>query len=386
MVFPYLLRFMPSLARRDISPRLRLLIGCMAAAGFCIKPHTAIVFAALQLLYVYRERSFSIVWSAENIIISTAAAAYLAAIYYFTPNYVHIVLPMALATYSAFSRRTLGVFYGILAFVTAGISFADFRPRFDTPYRRDVFYFIGVSLAFLAYALAGNGWGYTYHPLISMLLFLSGWLWWEYRWLEGEHAARGEPVRQFVFGARACAVNLLGNAAYSIYCLAAFFAASPCDRSSDCVKNQPYIRYIQYHHITSFGALSEDFHKWPSLARLSGARWETRFNHLWMVPQLALERKTPVASHAWIITVVGQGLADDLSRRKPDIVFVDASPEFFGYPFSLSLPAFFSGVTEFREAWSHYRYASAIDQCRAHEPHAMPSLTGCRYAIYKRTH
>jgi hypothetical protein len=377
--FPYILRFMPSLARRPVPQGLRLATGCMAALAFCIKPYMVIPFAALQLIYLLRERSLAILWAVENIIIYLAAAAYLACIYVLAPEYIHIVFPMALATYFAFSRRLFGVFYCILAFLTAGISLADFRPRFHTPYRRDVYYFLGVSLGFLAYALANNGWGYTYHPLICMLLFLTGWLTWEYGWLKNEQGEKGLPVRQFLFGQRACAINLAGNAAYMLYLMAVFFVTPPCDWSSDCVKNRPYLEYLQEHHIQSFGAFSEDFHKWPSLARLSGAHFETRYNALWMVPQLVREDEASLAKHQWIISNVAMGLADDLARRKPEVVFVDNSPKFFGYDFAVDLPAFFSGVPEFKEAWGHYRYADTIDRCREDAA----SLTGCRYAIYK---
>ncbi len=382
--FPYMLRFMPSLAQQALPLRTRIVIGLCAAFGFCIKPYTVIVFAGLQLLVCLRERRLAILWSVENGIIYLMGTVYLFCVWHFTPDYIRFIFPMALETYSAFSRRDIGIFYCILAFITAGLAFADFRPRHATPYRKDILYFIGVSLVFFVYALANNGWGYTYHPLLCMLLFLNTWVLWEHIWLKHTHAQRGLPVRQFVFGARACAINLLANAVYIVFCLGSFFMTPTCEWLSECRKNQPYVQYLAEHHIRSFGALTEDFHKWSSLARLSGASLDTRYNALWMVPGLVMKGKQFVADHHWIVEYAGLGLADDLNRRRPEIVFVDDSKRFFGSSLDVSLPGFFLQVPQFGEAWSHYRYTATIDRCVPATPKEQAVTVGCKYDIYSR--
>jgi hypothetical protein len=387
LIFPYLLRFMPGLARVRITSPITLGISLLAALGFCIKPHTLIVFAILQALVMRRERSMNILMSIENRIIYAAALLYFACVLLFVPEYIHVIMPMAFATYSAFSRRLMGIFYCIFASVLAGVCFADFRLRYTSPYRADVFYFIGTNVAFLFYALAGNGWGYTYHPLLGTLLFITYWLYLEYGWLARDYREQEAAARQFKFGMRACTLSLFCNACYMLYNMAVFFSEPARDWSAEFIKNQPYVEYIEAHHIPSFGAFSEDFHKWPSLARLTGAAFETRYNALWMVPELAQERKKYgeiPASHQWIMQNVGRGLADDLTRRKPSIVFTDSSPQFFGYDFAIDLPEFFSGVAEFKKAWSHYRYLLTIDRCKAENHSDNRSYSGCRYAIYGR--
>src|SRR5262249_27375442 len=104
LAFPYMLRFMPSLARKRLSPGLRCTVALLAALGFCMKPHALIVFAALQLLFILRERSGAILWSPENLAVYGGWAIYLLCVRHFAPDYLRVVLPMAAEAYSGFSR------------------------------------------------------------------------------------------------------------------------------------------------------------------------------------------------------------------------------------------------------------------------------------------
>ena len=47
--------------------------------------------------------------------------------------------------------------------------------RASSPVRRDLYYLLLLMPALLLYALANNGWGYTYCPLISIVLLFTGW-------------------------------------------------------------------------------------------------------------------------------------------------------------------------------------------------------------------
>ena len=163
LVFPYLLRFMPALAAQTLPKNLRCAVGLLAAVAFCIKPHTVIVFAVLQLLQ-WRRTGLKSLLCMENVIIAAGAALYALCVWSFAPDYVTTVFPMALATYGGFSRHINALLFCSLAFVSFGLTFADFRPCHATPFRRDAVYFVGVCAALLVYALAGNGWGYTYNP------------------------------------------------------------------------------------------------------------------------------------------------------------------------------------------------------------------------------
>ena len=379
--FPYMLRFMPALAQRKLPRKLSVVIALMAGLGFCIKPYTVIVFVMLQLLTMCRDHSCAILYSLENIILYALGGLYLACIWAFAPGWFTTVLPMAIPTYSAFNRKEMAIFYLAGAFITAGVAFADFRSRYETPYRKDVYYFIGVSVAYFVYAMFNNGWGYTYHPLICSLWFLSAWLWCEYGWLKRQHEVQGLQVKQFVFGQRGCAFNFVLNTGYLLWVIVSFFGTPLCDWSVDCSRNKLFVEYMKENNVRSFGAISEDFHKWSSLARLSGASFDTRYNALWMVPQFVVKGERFTLHHLGIIHEVGEALAEDLNGRKPEVVFVDDKRNFFGTQKDLYLPDFFSGVTEFKAAWAQYHFVKTINRCKAE---GVPITTGCRYDIYSR--
>lgn len=396
LTFPYLLRFMPRLARQALPLQLRILIGGVAAVGFCIKPYTLLIFIAIQLLYIIRERTLAILFSLENCIIYTGGILYMLSILLFTPEYLSVVVPMALQTYHGYNHRENSLLYFAFAFISLGVTFADFRPRYTTPYRRDVYYFVGVSVSLVLYALANNGWGYTFNPLLCLLLFISGWMIWDYDWLKKEALSEGRSAKQFIFGIRACTINITFNTFYIIVCFVACLGFSftniLCQTFIECGEDEPYWNYVREHHSHNFAAFSMNFHKWPVLVNVTGAQWDTRFNHLWMLPSLLNGDAAFVKKNHWILEYVGRGYAEDLNERKPDIAFVDTSYGITGYPHPIDMPAYFSQVPEFKKAWQKYRYDTTIDQCAKEEKvperiakqEQMETRMNCRFAIYRR--
>jgi hypothetical protein len=387
LTFPYVLRFIPGLARRRLSLKLRLAIGLLAAIGFCIKPHTLVVFAVLQLLYMLRERSCAILASVENAVIYLLGGLYVAAIVCCMPEYLHTVLPMAFATYSAYSRKVDGIYSIIVFVVIMGITFADFRPRHSSPYRRDVYYFLGVCAAYLAYGLLNNGWAYTYIPLLSIARILAGWVLLEFVWLKQDADARGLLARQFLFGIRSCSVNLLLNVSFYVICFVAYLVPTDCQKSISCSGTALFFREAKQHPAHSFGVMSLEFYKWSELSRETGEHWDTRFNHLWMLPKFLLLGPDFRQKHQWIIDYVGQAYAEDLERHKPDIVYVDSSPELFKGYSHVDLPGYLSSVPAFKTAWSHYRRTDTIDACikpPKGEPEEAALKSDCRFDIYSR--
>ena len=374
LVFPYLLRFMPTLAGAAFSARLKWVVGCMATIGFCIKPHCFIVFAAVQLLYMARTRSARILISPENILIYAIVSLYLAAIVVFLPDYIHVVMPMALATYSSFSMRINGIFFGVAALVILGVAFADFRWRLSSPYRRDIYYLLELCLAFLFYALANNGWNYTYIPLISLTLVVNGWVLMDYLWLKEQANADGLPARQFIFGVRACALCL--TAVIGCSAMSGFLKINTnCTEHLKCGRlGKQLIADMKGVH--SFGSISVDFGTWARLSDSTGARWDTRFNHLWMLPKFMKSGADFAQRNRWILTYVTDALAEDMDRHKPEIMFVDAFSPARGHVDPLD---YLSAFPHFRDAWQHYRYLKSDFTCTT------PEKTHCGgFRLYER--
>jgi hypothetical protein len=292
---------------------------------------------------------------------------------------------MALETYASFGRSGSPLLCLPPALLSAGLIFADFRLRVTSPYRRDIYYYIGIATAFLLHAFTSNGWDYTYHPLMYTLTLLAGMVLYEYQWLKEQGASHDLHTQRFLFGIRGCAICLATQGIYmgllTFASAGAVLIQEKCHRNLKCILQDPYVRYVHDRDIRSFGTITQDFPKWVQLVQLTGARWETRFNHLWMLPKLLKEGGTPVSSHAWIVSYVAEALADDLNHRKPQIVFVDTGRQFSIYPGHIDLLEYLSGVPEFKAAWSGYHYTVTVDEC---EKQASYFKNACRYDIYSR--
>lgn len=376
LTLPYLLRLMPSLADAAMPVGLRLIIGCMAGLGFCIKPHCAIVFIVVQLLCIKRARSMAILWSLENIIIYAIAALYIASIFTFTPEYFRTVLPMELATYSAASQRIVGLMFIAYTLLVLGIAFADFRWRMTTPVRRDIYYLLGLCAACLLYGLANNGWGYTYSPLIDLALITTGWAWLDYLWLRKDAEAQGLPTQKFIFGLRACSVSLICIIGYSAI-KGLFITTMYCADNLNCSDWGRQL-VVQIKATDSFGTLSGDFSTWAQLSDTTGAHWDTRFESLWMVPKFLISGEDFRQRNGWILQYVADAFADDMERHVPSVMFVDNFDTLLLTKGHVDLVAYFSAFPRFREAWKHYVHTQSIVTC------LYPERVHCAFEVYRR--
>jgi len=364
LAFPYMLCLSPSLYRQSRPLWLRNVIGIMAAIGFCIKPHCLLVFAGLQLISIIRERSLAMLMSLESLIIYMVTVLYMALIWFLTPEYFTVVVPMLMATYSGYNARIGGVYFFIVALFTFAVTFVDFRLRYTSPYRKDILYFVAVSVVLLAYALVNHGWGYTYNPLVSVILITTGWVLWEFNYLKKEYKSHGLPFKQFVFGIRACSINFAVNAAIILFvCFQALTVK--CEEHRDCLLTDKLLQAVQEQHAHSFGVLSVEFDRWAILSRQSGIKWETRFPHLWMLPKFIMSDNEFTKQHQDMLEYVANGFAEDLQKNKPDIIFVDAGDEFYSTGKNVDLVAYFSVFPHFKEAYQQYRFLESIEECHS---------------------
>jgi hypothetical protein len=390
LTFPYLLRWMPSLSHIRFSVRLRVLIGAMAAIGFCIKPHFFLLFAGIQLMCLPRKDLPCILNSIENRIIYGIGVLYLLCIALFTPEYFTVVLPMAFLTYSALAAAGSSILFNLSIIVTLVLTFAMFRLRYASPYRRDIYYFAGVSLFLFAYVAMSNRWSYTYQPLITLLLFINAFVLWEFLYLKREYSSRGLPARQFLLGASACVANLAGKLAVAlIYCYT--LIGVTCHGDSTCPGfYEEFVNEVraspQPH---TFGTIGMNFALWARVSKLSAAHWETRFPQLWMIPKFFNADEHFTSRHQWILDYVAGALAEDLERNEPDVVFVDVSDSF--YAMRLEKPVdwveSFNHFANFKDAWQHYTYVHTIDICKqlmSPEAAGFSYMANCRYDVYHR--
>jgi hypothetical protein len=384
LTLPYMTRFMPSLARLRPPLHLSLAIGLLAGIGFCIKPYCFIVFAGLQLICLWRERSARILISPENVIIYAVSLLYAFILLRWYPEYISVVLPMASASYSA-TRSSVPVAWHLLRPLTLFyLSFICLRLKENSPYRRDLWYWAMLCLFLLLYALAGNDWEYTYVPLVSVCLLVVGFSYWEFRFLRGKAAPSSEGARRATLGARLCLMAIAFIAVlYGWYLGSVPF--DPCHFNMRCGNDDKTAAEVTTGgKPLSFGTITMDFTRWTRLSYYTKAPWESRFPQLWMLPKFLEADERFISANHWILDYVADALASDMERRKPDVLFVDNDNVFYTVHREVDLVRYFSFNPRFTAAFGHYRYVHTLDACGSPQVQYTTYKINCSYRVYRR--
>ena len=373
LALPYFMRWLPSVSQSNIPIKIRVIIGVMAAIGFCIKPYFFIMFIFIQLSYFLLQRNLRILLSVENFIIYLFTSLYIASIWIFTPEYINIVLPMALETYSAASNKIMGIIFAAIDVLILAITLSEFRLRYNSPYRRDIFYLLSICPAFLLYALVNNGWGYTWNLLTLNIFILTGFVLWEFQYLN-----KTTPKKQFLFGIRTCLFNFSVYTAFMAMFLSTGTFWVSCKYTLQCPEGKEFLQNLTKLNdnkpVKSFGAISTEFVLWEELNQSEGMKWETRFNQLWMIPKFLISDAKFAEQHKWILEYVANAFAEDIEKRKPEIIFVDEEGHFYEIHKEIDFIAYFSIFPNFKKALDNYKYIAKINLC-----------TKCSsYSLYKR--
>ncbi len=399
LTFPYMLRFMPSLAGAPIAQRLRIVVGCMAAVGFCIKPHCLIFMAFIGVMYLVSQHSLKIITCIENTIIYTAWVVYLVAIWYFTPDYFDVVVPMLLVTYSACNAKQMTAVFMKRPLRIFVVTFITYNPGWLSPYRNDIFYLLGLCAAAVVYIVVNNGWQYTYEPVTLLVVFSIGWVIWAAAFAKRDREARNLESRGAVFCLLLCgfalALNVKDMLDYDRPIL-----NHVCDLQ--CAKNKALIQILRDNHARSFGTITFGFAYWPYARRVTDTRWVTRFNNLWMLNYFfpPYDKETP--KDQWIPAYVGQKLAEDLDHEEPDIVFLENLESCTQVAnITANLTTYFLQYAEFKKAFGHYKHIGVFDLMAIPDSYMRANYSPyqyddvryfnthhvhkCLYDIYKRT-
>lgn len=380
LIFPYILRLMPSLAKQPISNTLSIIIGLMAGIGFGIKPHSLIIFLLLQLFYIARERSIAIVFSIENILIYTVGLLYLLAVYVFLPEYFYTVLPMAIVVYPSFNTGQAVLIYMIGPAITLAVALAEFRPRSSSPYRSDILFGLLVCIPFVLYILINNGWGYTVYPLSTAVLFVVALLWWEFNWLAKDAKEKGLDQRRFLFGTRACMLAVFANVFFSMFAaslLIPHIALAVYPNTKELYQSQTcydlFSAELHSSESRTYGVIGIDSSYWPKIARDHGAILGTQLLNVWPIKFFAEEKGKFRKKDQWIIDYIMNKFVADITNNKPQLFFVEVNDtrESNIVNYMLTYP-------DFSEKWKQFSETELSKKAGDNS-----QGKGCKFAVYK---
>jgi hypothetical protein len=156
-----------------------------------------------------------------------------------------------------------------------------------------------------------------------------------------------------------------------------------CEDDPQCIAQKGMIQLLKYPTpVSSFMTMSPVVGRWSDIAKDSGAKWTTRFNHLWMLPKFLLSDPDFIKRNEYLRSNMANMIAEDIEKGKPDVIFVDTVMN-DGAHHHVDLPNYLSSYVSFEQAWSHYHFAKKIDYCgSASQNPVIPN--GCMFDIYYR--
>lgn len=382
--FPYMLRMCPGLYAATPAQEHRVRAALLCGLGLCIKPHLLLIFLVIQAAVIISRRSLSVLFCLENIIIYFIGATYLVVVLTCYPAYFTLVLPMAAATYTGITDTVQKANFAFSTGFIFVLSFVHFRWTRKSPFRADIYYFFSLCGVWLLYAIINNGWYYTWAPLGALILFITGWMVWENNYFRQTVGDDRKARRDIFWGQFACWLNMVGNTLIVIAYNVSLYSMG-CHEI--CRKVNVLSHGVQQMQAKSFGVISIEFAIWADVARKTGATWNTRINHLWMLPAI-LKVADGEQYYAPEMNYITTSYAEDLNQNKPPLVFVDDTYKFYDVQKEVNLITLLSSDKAFADAWGNYEYVTSVNHCMASKPDPSGPLVydrkNCKYDIYRR--
>lgn len=352
---PYLLAVMPTLQGRKTLPAFAILIGLIGFAGFAIKPYFLLSLVFVELYVMYRTKNIFVSLRLETITLAIALMLYLIAIYIFYPDYINIVMPIAVKYYHAgFVDPTA------MVWLRPELLFCEFAILFSCVYlflsqnKNDYVDFIAVLLAaligfILSYFLQNTSWFYHIMPAYALAILLVIMLF----------GMLIKKINNYTLSLSFFGVAIVFFIFWQTY--------TPYLVMTDYKKvNQSLVSFIKTYannkKVMVFSTIGNEFF---SEIYYGHAQPASRFMHFFWIPAIVKNKslKVPFLQQQQDQEILTNDLAEDLEVNKPTLVFVDVrkyKPYLTAVAFEY-LPYFLKNKN-FSHQWLHYRYLTTLER------------------------
>lgn len=309
-------------------------IGLLAALSFALKHYFVLAPLGLEVLLAWHLRRAWRPFRPETLILAVLGSAYAAAVLFFTPAFLTVMVPMVKAAYFGFETPVWKWFdepiqalwlLELVALASLG------GPRLIRQ-RPDMQTLALCALAFLAaYLLQRKGWQYHAMPTSGMLLLLLSSFGW----------AHGQRLAQLTAKPLVCGVIALH--------LAFSFLERPYDN-----EREPFIaRYIEQTPPGSAVLImaSNPMWGWPAVEHRHRV-WASRYGALWMLPAFGRARTdhTMTPQLAALERTVREENHADMVCAAPGLILIENhEPNFLTRPVDFDTLAFFAQDKPFRD-------------------------------------
>jgi len=390
LIAPYLLVMTAHALARELPRAPALLAGVAAGLAVSVKPHYALLFAALELYVALRRRSLRAWLRPDLMAVVAVVVAYALSVLLFTPSYLSLVFPLGLDTYWIYQKplaellnlTDLAAFPAVLVAILAVRKSRALREL-------GWVLLITAACSYILSRLQGTGWDYHLIPFRSaVILALPLPLLALLRRLRPREAPPG-PI------ARGLVAALMALLALGVLLFALPTTRETLRKGADwragrtrgpiAILHQVIDRHAKGGTVAFFTASLTGAFPTVNYAEVG---FSSRFSCLWPVVAVIRSRAeggeslSPATRERMdeIERYMLDSVIEDLEKRPPDLVFVERT-EFASRltrtPFDYL--EYFLREPRFRKIWSHYRPLTAVGRHQVYlrEPNAPdPPVTG----------
>lgn len=287
-----------------------IVVGIIAAAGICIKPHTVLAPICVEIALLLRHRRWRLLFAPENFAAAVLAAGYLATVVAVAPDYFSAMLELGLKAYVPFYGGDANLVIAgslaasaslVIAAATIGLLNADVQRTLPVA-------MFAAAAGFLAsYFAQAKGYSYQLLPAQAFVCLTAASA------FAAITAANRGPLPAKLLAALLTGIVLTLNYRPQTYP----YPGTPFERMID--EYRPASRSV-------FIATTNVYKGFPLVLKRNLV-WASRFPAQWLAPYVASKwRNGPLPDDRIIAFALGATIGD-LVQFHPEIVIVDVSDE-----------------------------------------------------------
>ena len=410
LTIPYFLLFALRLESKKIDTVLTVIIAILASVGFAIKPQFCLAFFLTEIVLLIKRKSLFNIIRIENSIIYSVFIPYTISTYMLYPAYFHVIIPLTLKFYYVGISQPFSSLFFQKHFIFALLTMIFFLlERKNNPKKIlcDAM-FIGILGYMLSYISEMVPWDYHIFTTFAFSIILNALLLVAFFINKNESTLRRIAYVFFVFLVYLFNTLKIPNVYQShlvlFFCLlgfelAWFFKSYFCKKTLHIMStlflallififpisseffayktgafvkmiNQPIVYFLNKYAYNKPVYFFESVlnYEYPPVD-YAGAIHISRFCYLLWLPSYLKEMlKDPDSKETLKLKKIHEYfmklMSEDIARKKPEFIFVDAS-EYIATPVfvikNFQYLTLFSKTPEFQAVWKKYHYFDSIN-------------------------
>lgn len=356
LTMPYFFLSTQRCKNKTASAWVGIIVGFAAGFGFCLKLIYLSAFILTEIYLVTKRKTLSSLARSESILIISICVLYIISLYTITPNYIHIIFPLAFHYYRdmAFSSMYNLIVNGVvLMWLCATLLMIAFRKMIHYPDFSNILFVSATGL--LASFFFGGNPEFVYQTpglaVVILLAFLQVTSLAVYVMKHSKMASFSDKISS-VYVIMLFIIIIVFIPSLTAYKVRAHIYEKTSPNSTPN-KLLNFLNYSNYRGPLYF--FSTKVSPGAEVVAYSGLTSASRFPQFWLLP--IIQKKKVSVKKMFLNAVI-----TDFKIKRPNLVFVDTTQKDFINPSKLfDYVKYFEQDSRFQTIWQHYLYQTTIN-------------------------